>query len=290
VKKAQHGGRFDSVDFAPSPTGHSNIKATSAAAKGPLRRSEQTIHDLTAMNTQDHEQRSMQREGSFILARSSESRQDVSVAGRPIFTGDNSSSSTLTSAYAAYRLDRAHAMSPSSSPRVRSGTATTIIGLHPPRRPATAHPSRSPQRQPSLNVHLADMAAAPATPNGTLSAPIGTIAAPQTPDVSQLQHPMNSDSNRSQEQSLSQQSSHASPLSSSRSKRCSFCPFLCFSCALFALLCARTSCVSSCRQSILSTADLGAQRHEGAVPAEHARECRRSVIAPLQPIVFSATV
>jgi hypothetical protein len=217
VKKAQHGGRFDSVDIVPPSTLHSHLKPKlSPAAKASLRRSEQNVHDLTAMNVQDHAQRSMQREGSFILAQFSETRQEI--AGRPIFDGNNSPSSASASMYAPYR--RPHVNSPSSSPRARSGT-TTIFGLQQPRRPTTAHPSREHQRQPFLNANLTDVAAAP-------SEPICTIAAPQTPDASQLQnaqHPLDAAPNPSAEQPSSQQPSHASPTNSSCSKRCSspFC-------------------------------------------------------------------
>jgi hypothetical protein len=214
VKKAQHGGRFDSVDFAPS----------SLAASSSLRRSQQTVHDLTCMNTQDHVQRSMQRQGSAVLSRGIHARPNI--AGRPIFNGDGdgafasaSASSLAVFSSSSYRLDRnlaQRANSPSSSPRPPCGaTTTTVFGLHVPRRPATAHPSRSLQRPASLDVNPADT-------DGAIAAANGSIAAPQTPDVSQHHDPnlsLDAASNPSPEQASSQQASHASPLSSSRSKR-----------------------------------------------------------------------
>jgi hypothetical protein len=203
VKRAQHGGRFDAVDYEQG--------ASSLRSKSPPRRSQQTVQDLTAMNTQDHVQRSMQRQGSMVLTAGSDSKQEM--PGRPIFTvNDFSATAVHPSSARAFTKTSTFTSSPVSSPRV--GTSNSAKQQL-PRRPHTAHHSRSRQ-PPQLFVSLTGDLTAPASPSCN-----GAIAAPQTPDAGSL---LDSTSVHSPAQPAPT-SSHqvaratASPPSSSRGKR-----------------------------------------------------------------------
>ena len=196
VKKAQHGGRFDSVEFAPAATGGSS----------PSRRSQQTVHDLISMNTNDHVQRSMQRQGSAVLSLGCQSKDDI--AGRPIFTGSEPPSVFGTSAHAVTKM---HANSPNASPRDAAGSQSSVsAGPKLPRRPHTALPRRS-QPPPALTVDLA-----PASPGAALAAPTPIDVGP--PDGS---HKANPSSALPSPASCSQPAERAaaSPLTSTRSTR-----------------------------------------------------------------------
>ena len=202
MKRAQHGGRFDAVEYEQG--------ASSLRSKSPPRRSQQTVQDLTAMNTQDHVQRSMQRQGSMVLTTGSDAKQEM--PGRPIFTVNDFSTAAVHSSSAhAFAKTLTFTTSPVSSPRVGTGYSAK---QQLPRRPHTAHPSRSRQ-PPQLFVSLTGDVTAPASPSCN-----GAIAAPQTPDAGSLQ---DSTSVHSPAQPAPT-SSHvaraaASPPSSSRSKR-----------------------------------------------------------------------
>lgn len=199
VKKAQHGGRFDSVDLALAASGGS-----SAAARSPLRRSQQTVRDLMSMNTNDHVQRSMQKQGSAILSLGVESKDDI--VGRPIFPGSERQPPPVT-AIGVHSFSKMHANSPNLSPRDAAGSqSSAIAGVKLPRRPHTALP-RPP---PPLTVDLA-----PASPAAAAAAAAPT---PMPPDGS---HTANPSSAVASPASCSQPAERAaaSPLPSARSAR-----------------------------------------------------------------------
>jgi len=207
VKKAQHGGRFDAVDFVPT--------TSSPKGKNRTRRSQQTLQDLTAMNTNDHAQRSMQRQGSIVLLQGTETKDGI--AGRPVFTDNSAFSSPLASAI--YMSSPYAAAKHNTSSHTPSSPRDAISPLSPPpvanlpQRPHTAHPSSSSSRSRvaprPLAVDVGDLASA------VLSLSTGATAVPQPPDVG---HATDSSPSRTHSQLPSQQGA-ASPLSSSRSKR-----------------------------------------------------------------------
>ena len=210
VKKAQHGGRFDAVDFVPT--------TSSPKGKNRTRRSQQTLQDLTAMNTNDHAQRSMQRQGSIVLLQGTETKDCI--AGRPVFTDNSAFSSPLASAI--YMSSPYAAARHTTSSHTPSSPRDAISPLSPPpvtnlpQRPHTAHPSsssssssRSRVAPHPLAVDVGDLASAVFSPS------TGATAVPQPPDVG---HATDSSPSRTHSQLPSQQGA-ASPLSSSRSKR-----------------------------------------------------------------------
>jgi hypothetical protein len=193
VKKAQQPARSDSADrFSTS---------------SPPRRSQQTLDDLISMNTNDHAQRSMQRQGSFVLLNES---KEVT-CGRPLFTSDVTAppaSAVYTTIHNTAAVSGALSASPDQSPR---GIATTMHSpvRNSPLRPHTAHPSQPRVQAPFRTVNI------------TPTAPNVMTMTNQVPDGSRLSESSSVQSPGDPSCIAQQQSSQAaaSPLSSSRSKR-----------------------------------------------------------------------
>jgi hypothetical protein len=202
VKKAQHGGRFDTVD----------LSASSPRSKNAPRRCSQTVLDLVSMNTHDHAQRSMQRQGNAILFLGVETT--VELAGRPLFTGTGTSppSACLGQSSNAHSLTRTLATSPFSSPRdgAKAGSRQLL-----PHRPHTAHPTHRRPSPPSDPVTVTSADGARCAAPAAAAAPTPTSHVSLVHDSPKLHSP----------HSFSRQAVHASasattsPLNSSRSRR-----------------------------------------------------------------------
>jgi hypothetical protein len=146
----------------------------------------------------------------MVLTAGSDSKQEM--PGRPIFTvNDFSATAVHPSSAHAFTKTLTFTTSPVPSPRV--GTSNSAKQQL-PRRPHTAHPSRS--RQPPQLFIITGDATAPASPSCN-----GAIAAPQTPDAGSLQDSTSVHSPAQPAPTSSQQvpRATASPPSSSRGKR-----------------------------------------------------------------------